>query len=101
VTVLKPGYRLKSQVDDTQFVVVKAPPADVDVRVGGHPAVDINEEPDGSLSLESGEGTLIGKRYGRGAGDLEFLITQPGQGDVTVDSEVLVAKQSKSLPSSD
>jgi hypothetical protein len=101
MAVLKAGSRLKSQVDDTQFVVVKAPADDIDVRVGGHPVIDTKDEPDGSLSLEAGEGTLMGKRYVRGADDLEFLITKAGQGDLTVDGEVLVTKESKPLPSSD
>jgi hypothetical protein len=37
----------------------------------------------------------------RGAGDLEFLITKAGEGDLTVDGELLVTKESKPLPSSD
>lgn len=101
MAVLKAGTRLKSQVDDTQFVVVKAPGDDIDVRVGGHPVVDVKADGDSSLTLESGEGTLMGKRYVRAADDLEFLITKAGQGDLTVDGETLVTKESKPLPSSD
>jgi hypothetical protein len=106
MAVLKAGSRLKSQVDDTQFVVVKAPAEDIDVCVGGHPVVDVKADADGSLSLETGgvhstEGTLMGKRYVRGADDVEFLITKAGPGDLTIDGEVLVTKESKPLPSSD
>lgn len=106
MAVLKAGSRLKSQVDDTQFVVVKAPAGEIDVRVGGHPVIDAKEEADGSLALDAGSadssgGTLMGKRYVRAADDLELLITKAGQGDLTVDGEVLVTKESKPLPSSD
>jgi hypothetical protein len=101
MAVLKAGSRVKSQVDDTQFVVVKAPGDDIDVRVGGHPVIDVKAEPDPSLVLEAGEGTLMGKRYVRGTDDIEFLITKAGQGDLTVDGEQLIIKESKPLPSSD
>jgi hypothetical protein len=43
----------------------------------------------------------MGKRYVRGTDDIEFLITKAGQGDLTVDGEQLIIKESKPLPSSD
>jgi len=52
MTVLKAGTRMKSQVDDTQVVVVKAPAGDVELLIGGHPAIEMAAEPDSSLTLD-------------------------------------------------
>jgi hypothetical protein len=103
MTVLKTGSRLKSQVDTTELVVVKAPAADVELLIGGHPAIDVNAEPADGLSLDPAhsDGSLLGKRYVRGAGDIELLITKGGDGSISVDGETLVPKESKPLPSSD
>jgi hypothetical protein len=103
MTVFRPGTRLKSQVDSTEVIVVKAPADDLEIRFGGHPAIDAKAEPDASL-VPDGEqqaGTLIGKRYVRSAGDLELLVVKGGTVDVRVDGELLVAKENKPLPSSD
>lgn len=101
MTVLKTGSRLKSQVDETQIVVVRAPSADLDLRIGGHPAVDLQAEAESGLAASPGEGTLLGKRYTRAEADLELLITKPGAGDLTVDGVILHVKDSKPLPASD
>ena len=34
---LKPGTRLRSQVDATEVIVIRAPDGDVVVACGGHP----------------------------------------------------------------
>lgn len=101
MTILKTGSRLRSQVDDTQLVVVRAPAGDLDLRIGGHPVVDINAEPGTGLSPAPGEGTMLGKRYAREEGDLELLVTKPGGGDLTADGVLLQVKDSKPLPASD
>jgi hypothetical protein len=101
MTVFKTGSRLKSQVDDTQLVVVRAPGSDLDLRVGGHPPIDLAATPEAGLIAEPGEGTLLGKRYTREQNDLELLITKAGAGDLTVDGVILHVKDSKPLPASD
>lgn len=103
MTVLKTGARLRSQVDDTQVIVVRAPADDLDLRIGGHPAIDVGAEPAVGLSLEQGdaEPALMGKRYTREEGDLELLVTKAGQAALTIGSAPLVLKDSKPLPSSD
>jgi hypothetical protein len=101
MTVFKTGSRLKSQVDDTQLVVVRAPAGDLDLRIGGHPPTDLAGTPESGLVAEPGEGTLLGKRYTRDQGDLELLITKAGAGDLMVDGVLLHVKDSKPLPASD
>ena len=103
MTVLKAGSRLKSQVDDTELIVIKAPADDVDLLVGGHPAIDIKAEPDAGLTLDPthGDGALLGKRYTREAQDIELLITKGGTGSLSINGETLEPKESKPLPSSD
>jgi hypothetical protein len=103
MTVLKAGSRLKSQVDDTQVVVVKAPAGDVELLIGGHPAIEIAADADASLALDPAhnDGTLMGKRYTREADDIELLITKGGAGSLSLDGETLHPKEAKPLPSSD
>jgi hypothetical protein len=103
MTVLKTGSRMKSQVDDTEFIVIKAPAGEVELLAGGHPVIDIKADADPGLTLdaEHSDGSLLGKRYTRAADDIELLITKGGEGSLSIDGETLVPKESKPLPSSD
>ena len=99
---LKPGLRLQSVTCDTQVVVVKAPPGDVDVRCGGSPMVPHGEDaPRQELGGDDAEGTAPGKRYTNGDGAIELLCTKAGAGSLRVDGEPLTLKDAKPLPSSD
>jgi hypothetical protein len=101
---LKPGTRLKSAVDATEVVVVRAPTTAVEVSCGGHPMIAVdNTEPAATSQPESGwaTGTLIGKRYGNAELGLEVLCTRAGVGSLGVDGERLEAAQAKPLPASD
>jgi hypothetical protein len=101
---LKPGARLRSQVDTTELIVVRSPADEVEVTCGGHPMIDAHAEPQPGLSPvgEPAGGTQIGKRYTTG-GDatIELLVTKPGTHGLTVDGEPLVLKEAKPLPASD
>lgn len=99
--VFKAGSRLRSQVDATELIVVRAPAADLDVRVGGHPVIDIAAEPGAGLTAEPGEPALVGKRYTRDTGDLELLVTKGGTAGLTIGAAPLRIKESKPLPASD
>lgn len=100
--VFKSGARLRSQVDATEVIVVKAPPVDLDLRIGGHPAIDLSAEPAaGLVAAEGQESALVGKRYTRAEGDLEVLVTKAGGAGLVVDGAALATKESKPLPSSD
>lgn len=99
--VLKAGSRLRSQVDTTELIVVRAPTDDVDLLIGGHPAIDIAATPAEGLEVVPGEVALVGKRYTRDAGDLELLVTKAGTAGLAIGATPLHLKESKPLPASD
>ena len=100
---LKTGTRLKSAVCNTQVMVVAAPDADVDVRCGGHPLIEVAAAPPTGLAVspEAAKGTTLGKRYVGAEGKLELLCIKAGEGSLAVDGAALVLKEAKPLPSSD
>jgi hypothetical protein len=101
---LKPGSRLRSQVDATEVIVVRPPAGDVVVACGGHPMIDPQESPEPGLTAVADDsgGTLIGKRYtASGEQTFELLVTKPGGSGLTVDGEPVVLKEAKPLPASD
>jgi hypothetical protein len=100
---LKPGTRLKSAVDTTEVVVVRAPKDDVDLRCGGQPMVAAGTEAasSGSIDAAHSSGTLIGKRYAEPDIGLEILCTKAGEGSLSLGDETLHMKDAKPLPSSD
>jgi hypothetical protein len=101
---LKPGTRLRSQVDTTELIVVRPPAGEVEVACGGHPMIDPHTEPQAGLSPrgECGGGTQIGKRY-TASGDeaIELLVTRAGTHGLTVDGKPVMPKEAKPLPASD
>ncbi len=100
--VLKPGSRLRSQVDTTEVIVIRAPADDVDLRIGGHPVIDLAATPDPGLAPEDGaEPALVGKRYTRAEGDLEILVTKAGEAGLSAGGVPLQPKESKPLPATD
>ena len=100
---IKTGARLRSQVDATELVVVRPLPGEVELTCGGHPMIDIKDEPTPGLTVADGAdaGTQLGKRYTLADGDLEVLVTKPGTGSLAVGGEALVLKEARPLPSSD
>ena len=102
---LKPGMRLRSQVDGTEVIVVRSPADDLDVACGGQPMIDVATEPEPGLAPagEPGEGTQLGKRYTLPTDDaaIELLVTKPGQYGLSVDGTPLGLKEAKPLPASD
>jgi hypothetical protein len=99
---LKVGVRYRSQVCETEIIVVRAPDDDVELACGGHPMVESSAEPDPSLELQPqiSEGTLLGKRYTDG-GALEVLVVRPGRGALSVAGSPLAVMEPRVLPSSD
>ena len=99
--MLKNGSRLKSQVCDTQIIVVKSGPGLDDLRCGGVPMVGLDagtdgDAPDPNLS----GGSLMGKRYVDGSG-AEVLVTKAGAGTLSTGGTPLSLKEAKPLPASD
>lgn len=101
---LKPGTRLFGACCTSEFVVVSSPSDDVDVRIGGHPALASvaersDDHPDVTTPPEAKP--QMGKRYVNTAGTVELLCTKPGTGAAGVGEEILVIKDAKPLPASD
>lgn len=105
MAVLKAGSRLRSQVDATEVIVVRAPAGEIDLVIGGHPAIDIAAEPQAGLVAASPGAdagpALVGKRYTRDEGDLELLVTKAGGSGLAIGTTPLYLKESKPLPASD
>lgn len=99
---LKPGSRYRSATCAAEFVVVKAPADDLDLRCGGEPVVTIDEAGGTSTPVAPfNEGTLVGKRYTNDDETLEVLSTKAGEGSLSIGDAALVVKGAKPLPSSD
>jgi hypothetical protein len=101
---LKPGTRLRSQVDSTEVIVVRSPADEIEVTCGGHPMIDVQAEPEPGLAAvgEPAEGTKLGKRYTAGRDSaIELLVTKPGTYGLSADGAQLVLKEAKPLPASD
>ena len=62
---IKTGARYRSHVCQTELIVVRPLPGDVDLSCGGHAVIESKAEPEPGLSLKEGAdtGTQLGKRY--------------------------------------
>ena len=99
---LKPGSRWTSSVWDTEVIVVKGPPDEVELTCGGVTMVAAGKEPAaGTLDDGASEGTLLGKRYVDDDDTMEVLCTKPGTGALGADGASLQLKEAKPLPASD
>ena len=101
---VRTGARLRSQVDTTEIVVVRAPSRDVNLTCGGHPMIDVKAEPDAGLTINPAfaSGSPIGKRFTLpDDATLEVLVTKAGDGSLAEGDQALVLKEAKPLPSSD
>jgi hypothetical protein len=100
---LKPGARVFSAVCTTEMIVVKAPAGEVDLTIGGAPALASVADRDGSGTVADGHGggVAMGKRYTDTGDTIEVLCTKPGDGVPAVAGELLQLKDAKPLPASD
>jgi hypothetical protein len=100
--MIKNGTRLKSQVCDTQVIVVRSADSLDDLRAGGAPMVPIDQEVSSDLVLDEAlsDGNLMGKRYVDENG-AEVLVTKAGKGTLSVGTTALTVKEAKPLPASD
>jgi hypothetical protein len=100
--MLSSGSRLRSQVCETEIIVVRPGPDGIDLTCGGHPLVALGEQPRTLEPLAGlATGAQLGKRYSDASGELEILVTKAGTGTLGNDKEPLVLKEAKPLPSSD
>jgi hypothetical protein len=100
--MIKTGARLRSQVCDTQVIVVKTAASLDDLRVGGVQMVPIGTvtSPDAALDPAFSDGNTMGKRYVDETG-AEVLVTKAGAGSLTVGLTPMTLKEAKPLPASD
>lgn len=101
---LTPGTRLRSQVCETEVIVI-APPEDsnAELTCGGAPLVPASESPErGEVGPGLDTGNQLGKRYTSAeAPGLELLVTKAGAGTLGIGSTPLELKAAKPLPASD
>ena len=100
---LRAGLRLQSATCLTQVIVVRAPKdADVDLRCGGQPLLEIGStDPKVPIAEGFATATLLGKRYADDELGLELLCTVAGEGGLSLGDTPLEVKGAKPLPSSD
>jgi hypothetical protein len=100
--MIKNGTRLKSQVCETQVIIVRSSEALDNLRAGGSPMIPVGDEADASLTMDDGlaGGTQMGKRYVDDVG-AEVLVTKAGAGSLSIGSTPLAIKEAKPLPASD
>src|SRR4051794_26263100 len=99
--MVKNGTRLKSQVDETQVIVVRAADSLDDLRCGGTPMVALDV---GSISAAVDPGLSEGRGMGKRSADeggAEVLVTKAGSGTLSIGETPLVLKEAKPLPASD
>jgi hypothetical protein len=99
---MKPGTRLACPVCTVEVVVVRPPTAPLVLACDGVELVDGAADRAGTGHDDpSGEGTLVGKRYGDEPSGLEVLCAKAGHGSLAADGRVVPVKGAKPLPSSD
>ena len=100
--MIKNGTRLKSQVCDTQVIVVKTAASLDDLRCGGQPMLPLDAERPADAAPEAtfSDGSTMGKRYVDDGG-AEVLVTKAGAGSLSIGATPLALKDAKPLPASD
>lgn len=96
------GTRLRSQVCDTEVIVVRPADSLDDLRAGGAPMVPLGTDAAGGVGLDAAfaEGNVLGKRYVDESG-AEILVTKPGAGTLSIGTTPLTLKGAAPLPASD
>ncbi|WP_106402637.1 hypothetical protein [Actinocorallia populi] len=98
---LRAGQTLRSTVDATALVVVRAPQDDLAVTCGGLEMAEEQVAEKVPAQTEAGAGVLLGKRYTVEGVDVELLCVQGGEYAVAVDGTDVEQKSAKPLPASD
>jgi len=102
MATIKVGARLKSNVCDTEVMIIACADTSASISCGGWPMLDaIATKTNGTPDPAHAAGTLLGKRYVNSTGKIELLCVKAGKGSLAVNGEALVLKDAKPLPSSD
>jgi hypothetical protein len=101
VTDLVPGKRLRSNVGDTEIIVVRSPATQVELSCGAQlMTANLGTAAAATTSADEND-TVLGKRYVDTDTGLEVLCTKPGPGVLTADGRQLTIKAPTALPASD
>ena len=100
---VKAGSRVFAATSATEMIVVRTPAAELDLTIGGHPALADAAGRSGATDIVEGHGggVAMGKRYVNADNTVELLCTKAGEGVPAVAGELLQLKDAKPLPSSD
>jgi len=99
---VKSGSRWRSQVCDTEVIVVRVGASGAELTCGGQPLVPVGAERRQLEPLPGLDGgSKLGKRYTDDAGSVELLVTKAGVGSLGIGTAPLEIKSAKPLPSSD
>ncbi len=100
--MVKTGTRLRSQVCDTQVIVIKTGDGLDDLRAGGIPMRPLGTQADTEhvLNPDFAGGNVLGKRYVNESG-VEVLVTKAGAGTLSIGDLPMTIKEAKPLPASD
>lgn len=96
---MKPGTKLKSQVCDTEVMVIRC--GDGQAECGGTPMGEDKPATPGTPASDHANGTIMGKRYVDKGGGFELLCVKAGKGSLSVNGVALTVKDAKPLPASD
>ena len=100
MTDLTPGKRLRSNVSDTEIIVVRPPATSVELLCGGEPMTG-NLTTAAAAASTTENDTVLGKRYVDTDTGLEVLCTKAGPGVLSADGRQLTLKAPNALPASD
>jgi hypothetical protein len=99
---IRVGARLRSAVDTTEVVIIRADRDDAVLTCGGAPMVLLDGSSSARVPVPGQDaGTELGKRYTDVDSSFEILCTKAGPGALCVDGGPMQLKQAKSLPASD
>jgi hypothetical protein len=100
---VKSGMRLRSAVDATEVIVVRAQVGELDLRCGGRPMLPHDAAPAENATPAPGydEPTLLGKRYADADELIELLCTKGGPHTLSIGDKPLLVKGPRPLPASD
>jgi hypothetical protein len=101
---LSVGRRLRSNVSETEVIVIRPPDTPVELLCGGDPMCVVDAAPAAATALAATTDDhliVLGKRYVDDESGLEVLCTKAGTGPLVVDGRQLAIKAPKALPASD
>lgn len=102
MATLKVGARLKSNVCDTEVMVISCTDPSLTITCGGAEVLDATaSKSGGEINSAHADGTLLGKRYVNNTSKIELLCVKAGKGSLAANGERLSLKDAKPLPSSD